>query len=104
MAKTPRHAPTRRCAIYTRKSSEEGLEHALHGALVKGDVPSVAVLAAREQVRRPYMLRLMRLAYLAPDIVEAILTGRSALTVNRLMKQLHLPLDWISQRRAVGLG
>ena len=76
--------------------------HTLHAALVNGD--DIATLAARERVGRPYMLRMLRLACLAPDIVEAILTGGAAasLTVSRLMKQIRLPLDWPSQRRALG--
>jgi hypothetical protein len=43
-----------------------------------------------------------RLAWLAPDIVEAILDGRQpkALTVKRLLAKL--PMDWADQRRALG--
>jgi hypothetical protein len=38
-------------------------------------------------------------------VVEAILKGRepSGLTVNALMKSVHLPLAWDEQRRALGL-
>ena len=44
--------------------------------------------------------RLLRLAFLAPDIVTAILNGRQSpqLTANRLMDDTRLPLDWTAQR------
>jgi hypothetical protein len=43
------------------------------------------------------------LAFLAPDIVEAILQGRQPveLTVLRL-KRIGLPLSWVEQRRLLG--
>jgi hypothetical protein len=48
--------------------------------------------------------RLVRLNYLAPDIVAAITDGRQPLSLTRglLMKQ-DLPLDWAMQRRQLGL-
>jgi site-specific DNA recombinase len=47
-----------------------------------------------------YVSRLVRLAFLAPDIVTAILNGRHPpqLTANRLMDDTRLPLDWRGQR------
>lgn len=43
--------------------------------------------------------RRLPLAWLAPDIVEAILEGRQprSLTVKRLLAKL--PMDWVEQRR-----
>ena len=78
--------------------------HVLHRSLAGG--MTINALARREGVGRTYLLRLLRLAYLAPDIVEAIVAGREprALTVNRLMKQVQLPLGWAEQRRALGFG
>ncbi|AEG49194.1 Resolvase domain protein [Sphingobium chlorophenolicum L-1] len=48
--------------------------------------------------------RIARLAFLAPDIVAAILDGQQpkSLTPRRLMKQAAIPLDWKSQRKALG--
>ena len=48
--------------------------------------------------------RIARLAFLAPDIVDAILTGRQprSLTTRRLMQQPRIPLDWKQQRQALG--
>jgi len=44
--------------------------------------------------------RTLRLAFLAPDIVEAIISGREppTLTITRLMRLGRLPLSWAEQR------
>ena len=54
----------------------------------------------REGLTRRYIRRLVNLAFLSPQLVEAILQGRqpAALTVTRLT-ELDLPLDWSEQRR-----
>ena len=54
----------------------------------------------REGLTRRYIRRLVNLAFLSPQLVEAILQGRqpAALTVTRLT-ELDLPLDWTEQRR-----
>ena len=54
----------------------------------------------------PYAARLMRLNYLAPDIVVAILNGRQpvGLTASRLISDTRLPLEWSAQRAALGFG
>jgi DNA invertase Pin-like site-specific DNA recombinase len=79
--------------------------YALRQTIAK-DGTSIDTLAEREGVGRTYILRLLRLAYLAPDIVEAILAGLEpqGLTVNRLMKQVQLPTGWAEQRQALGFG
>jgi hypothetical protein len=43
------------------------------------------------------------LAFLAPDIIEAILQGRQPadLTLARLTNRLDLPLDWVAQRELI---
>ena len=55
-------------------------------------------------ISRWYLTRLARLAFLAPDIVCAILDGRqpAQLTAARLSRITHLPLDWSEQRKMVG--
>jgi site-specific DNA recombinase len=57
-------------------------------------------IAAEEGISGSYVSRLVRLAFLAPDIVTAILSGRHPpqLTANRLMDDTRLPLDWRAQR------
>jgi site-specific DNA recombinase len=57
-------------------------------------------IAAEQGISSSYVTRLLRLAFFAPDIVAAILTGRHPpqLTANRLMDDTRLPLDWTAQR------
>ncbi len=51
-----------------------------------------------------HVSRIMRLAFLAPDIVEAILDGcqPADLELERLMK--CIPVSWDAQRRALGFS
>ena len=53
----------------------------------------------------PYERRLIRLAFLAPDIRQAILAGRQPRTLN-LQKMVHqdLPIAWTQQREALGFS
>jgi hypothetical protein len=50
--------------------------------------------------------RLLRLTYLAPDIVANILAGGHPvdLTANKVMADTRLPLDWRGQRKALGFA
>ncbi len=61
---------------------------------------------AQEGMSASYAVRLMRLNYLAPDIVVAILNGRqpAGLTARKLMADTRLPLEWSGQRAALGLA
>ncbi|WP_246337306.1 hypothetical protein [Azospirillum oleiclasticum] len=58
----------------------------------------------REGVSDRYVGHLLPLAFLAPDIVEAIVAGRQppGLTAESLIKRTDLPLDWDRQREALG--
>lgn len=51
-------------------------------------------------------MRLIRLAFLAPDIVAAIVEGRQPtdLTATRLSRWKNLPLGWAEQRRDLGFA
>jgi site-specific DNA recombinase len=63
-------------------------------------------LAKRENLNRSYFSRLLRLAYLAPDITAAILDGNqpAGLTASMLMERADLPMRWPEQRRALGFA
>src|SRR5262249_30846294 len=63
--------------------------------LATGRARSLHELATREDITRRYIRRLVNLAFLSPQLVEAILQGRQpiALTATRLT-ELDLPLDW----------
>jgi len=70
-----------------------------NGLLASGEVASIRDLAARENVCPIYTGQLLPLAFLAPDLVEAILDGRQPahLSLNRLLAT-DLPLAWRDQR------
>ena len=76
----------------------------LRAALIGEDAKSLSAIAAAEGISVGYASRLVRLAWLAPDIVEAILEGRQpvGLTATHLMKTADLPLEWAAQRQALG--
>ena len=64
----------------------------------------VGKLAAAEGVTTSYIARVIRLGFLAPDIVTAILNGRQpvGLTANKLANDSRLPIAWPEQRQALG--
>jgi ParB-like chromosome segregation protein Spo0J len=68
--------------------------------LATGRARSLQELAKRDGITRRYIRRLVNLAFLSPQLVEAILQGRqpAELTATRLT-ELDLPLDWTEQRR-----
>jgi site-specific DNA recombinase len=77
---------------------------ALREALVLSTAPSLTAVAAEKGISQSYATRLVRLAWLAPDIVEAILGGcqPANLTAARLMQDTRIPTDWQDQRRTLG--
>jgi DNA invertase Pin-like site-specific DNA recombinase len=68
--------------------------------LATGRARSLQELAKRDGISRRYIRRLVGLAFLSPQLVEAILQGRQSveLTATRLT-ELDLPLDWTEQHR-----
>jgi site-specific DNA recombinase len=68
--------------------------------LATGRVRSLQELARRDGITRRYIRRLVGLAFLSPQLVDAILQGRQpvALTATRLT-ELDLPLDWTEQHK-----
>ena len=72
--------------------------------LSSGRMTSTAEIAAREGIRARYVRRILPLAFLAPDIVEAIATGRQPvdLTAHRLTQFEAPSADWTVQRRFLG--
>ena len=72
--------------------------------LESGEYSSAAELAKAEKVNDSYLSRVLRLTLLAPEIVEAIITGQQppTLQVDDLLKPL--PLDWQRQRSVLQGG
>ena len=80
--------------------------HRCFEALVSGQVRSVAELATVEGISDRYVSSLLPLAFLAPDVVEAIAAGRQPpeLTAHRLIRTVDLPIAWTAQKQLLGLG
>jgi site-specific DNA recombinase len=80
------------------------LAHDWFHRLRTGQAPSVHDIAKAESVDRSHVSRVLRLAFLAPDIVEAIVDGRHPveLTAKRLLLREDLPLHWREQRQRLG--
>ncbi|MDZ4777645.1 MAG: recombinase family protein [Alphaproteobacteria bacterium] len=68
--------------------------------LLSGAYPGSDALARAESVARSHLQRMVRLAYLAPDIQEDILAGRHrpGLSIDVLTRH-GAPMDWSAQRR-----
>jgi hypothetical protein len=73
------------------------------GMLDEGVYTSVSEIGDAENISKSYISRILRLALLAPDIIEAILAGSAdqALMLERLERPL--PLRWEEQRHLIRL-
>jgi site-specific DNA recombinase len=71
-------------------------------ALRQGEYADTAEIASTCDLSEAYVRRILRLAFLAPDIVESIAEGRQPrrLTLQRLLSPV--PLAWTEQRRRFG--
>ena len=66
-------------------------------ALRQAQFVDTAEIAQRYGLSDAHVRRLLRFAYLAPDLVEAIVEGRQPRILLR-----GIPLDWADQRAAFG--
>ncbi len=82
----------------------QGLQRALKKALIwndgllSGKTASLAKIAQQENVTQRYIAQMIRLAYLAPDIQEAIIKGKIPPTWTVDQFRESIPLDWEHQR------
>jgi hypothetical protein len=69
--------------------------------LEEGVYTSVSEIGDTENISKRYISRILRLALLAPDIVEAILGGETDQVL--LLEQLErpLPASWVEQRARI---
>ena len=76
------------------------------GQLCADPTLTVTGIAAREQVTKSYVTRIVRLAFLAPDILGAVLDGTAPahLTADRLTLGDVIPAGWNEQRGAFGIA
>jgi site-specific DNA recombinase len=70
--------------------------------IVNGSVQDRRSIAQQTGLNQRYVRRVFECAFLAPDIVEAILDGRQPhdLTVQKLCR--NLPMNWSEQRKRLG--
>jgi hypothetical protein len=75
-----------------------------HAIVMNSPDKSLRRLAEETGVARSYFNRIFRLAFLAPDIVRALLQGRQpeALTARRLSFDIKLDPRWDQQRKQLG--
>ncbi|HOP20654.1 MAG TPA: recombinase family protein, partial [Amphiplicatus sp.] len=81
------------------------LAHDWAGKLEAGVFRSATELGEANGFSERYVWKILRLAFLAPDIVEAILNGHQPvhLTLRRI-NETKLSLDWRAQREALGFA
>jgi site-specific DNA recombinase len=73
--------------------------------LAEGELTATE-LAAREGVTPSYLVRVARIAFLSPKVIEGILAGRlrGAVHAEALLKPEAIPLDWREQERRLLTG
>ena len=57
-----------------------------------------------ESYTRRHLNRLVKISYLAPDIISSIMTGKQPpdLTGRKLLRMANLPINWTDQRKQLG--
>lgn len=71
--------------------------------LDSGEFATIAELAEHERIAAPYLTRTLRLSFLAPDLVEAILDGRQPSNLSLEMMRRPLPTEWSEQKQLLSL-
>ena len=76
------------------------------GQLAKGKASSIREIARCNDVDENDISRFLPLAFLAPDVVEAILAGKhpAELTAEKLKRLKSLPYSWEEQRNVLGFS
>jgi hypothetical protein len=95
-------------AVHSQHECE--LVHALAQAhqwleqLVSGEVSSLRMIAGAVGKSERYVSQRIRVAFLAPDLVEALLEQRAPPELALIELTKDLPYDWNEQRRLFGLA
>jgi hypothetical protein len=76
-----------------------------HAMVMRNGGKTMAELASETGVGGSYFTRILRLSFLAPDVVTAILRDRHPveLTAKRLANGVRLPKAWEEQRTLLGI-
>lgn len=72
--------------------------------LASGNPPTLSSIAKQENLSVGDVSRTLQLAFLAPDIIEAILAGRhpKEMTATKLKRLPELPISWPAQHHLLG--
>jgi hypothetical protein len=73
--------------------------HLWREQILSGQILSEQQIATREGVNKRYINRLIPLAFLAPDVTEAILDGKRDVNLTLDNRAAEIPLDWAGQRK-----
>jgi len=73
-------------------------------ALRQGEYADTVEIARRFGLSDPHVRRILRFAYLAPDIVEAIFEGRQPRSLSVKVLLRGIPLAWSDQRAVFGFS
>ena len=110
----------KRCGVETRlivqnetsspahHSSVDAIQGALakalewNEALLSGAASSMTQIAKREEVTQRYIAHLVKLAFLAPDIMQRIAEGDIPPDLSLDHLKTGFPLDWDAQRKTLG--
>jgi site-specific DNA recombinase len=78
--------------------------HVWFASLKNREVESISDLGRNEKIERTYVRSLLRFAFLAPDITEAILEGTQPpeVTLDRIVSTSPFPTIWAEQRALLG--
>jgi hypothetical protein len=95
-----------------RKSPDRSLlrllsqAHLFHEMVMHSRGRTMAELAVEAGVGGSYFTRILRLSFLAPEVVKAILRDRHPLelTAKKLAGDTRLPIAWEEQRARLGIG
>jgi site-specific DNA recombinase len=77
-----------------------------HSMIMRGEEKTMADLAGEAGVSPSYFTRVLRLSFLAPEIVKAIMDDRhpAELTAKRLSLHIRLPSGWPDQIALLGIA
>jgi hypothetical protein len=78
--------------------------HRWRRMLESGQARSINELAEIEKINASYISRILRLTFLAPDIVTAILNGRQPRTLQLANLMDDMPVEWDRQRERYGIA
>jgi DNA invertase Pin-like site-specific DNA recombinase len=80
--------------------------HKYHAMLMQNARKTMGQLAEEAGVSGSYFARVLKLSFLAPEVVRAILHGQQpiGLTAKRLVNQTQVSIGWSDQRTILGCG